>query len=418
MILENCRMWFENNFVETNIEIEYGIIKKIELDAKFKNKTRINLNGELILPGLVDAHVHFREPGLTHKEDWLTGSRAAIKGGITYVIDMPNTIPPTSTVERILFKKELAEKSLVNFGLNSVVSDNNIDQIQELASYVTAFKIFMGQSTGNLKLNDKLFLKAFSEVSKTEKVLCVHAEDQEINDKFHAKYKDSDDPIAYAYSRPPESEIKAIDDAIEFAEYTGVRLHVCHVTTKKSLRLINRAKKHNVDVTCETCPHYLFMTQEDLKDKKAFAKMNPPLRTKQDQKALWKGLRDGTIDMIVSDHAPHTLEEKSKNIWSAPAGVPGVETTLPLMLNAVNEGKITLDRLIKLMHDNPVKRFDLYDHGNIKVGNRANITIINLDKKWVISRENLKTKCGWSSYEGLEGMGDIMGVIVGDLFRY
>ncbi len=379
----------------------------------------IDSKNRIILPGLIDVHVHFREPGLTHKEDWSTGSRAAAKGGITYVMDMPNTIPPTLTLRDLFDKKALAKKSVVNFGLYAGISQKNLNDLKELTKQAIAFKLFMGKSTGDMALDDiSLLLKAFTNVAKTGKVLCVHAENEKMNKHFYKNYKKETDPIAFARARPPESEVLAINDAIELAKQTNVKLHICHLTTKDGLTLIKKAKKNKVDVTCETSPNYLFMTEDDLREKRTLVKMNPPPRTGRDQKALWKGIKTGKIDILASDHAPHTLHEKYQNIWFAPSGVPSVETSLQLMLNAVNKRMIKLEKVVELMHDNPVKRFELDNYGDIEIGNDANLTVIDLKKKWEISREDLVTKCGWSPYEGWEGKGMPVMTIVNGNIKY
>jgi len=416
LTIRKCKVLYKKRFLDVGIAIDEGKIVLITKETRLpKSDEKINCKGKIILPGLVDTHVHFREPGSEWKEDWLTGSRAAAKGGITFVMDMPNTEPTTTTIVRLLEKKKLAKKSVVNFGLYAGITGDNTDQIENLSKHADAFKLYMAKTTGVFKLNDNvLIMKAFDEVSKTGKVVCVHAENHKMNERFLKMYKNKDDPLAYAKSRPRESEVMAINDAIGMAEQTKVKLHVCHVTTKGGLDLIKKAK--NVDVTCETCPHYLFMTQEDLRKKKSLAKMNPPLRTKEDQIALWKGIFNGTIDTITSDHAPHTLEEKYQDIWLAPAGVPGVETTLPLMLNAVNKKRIGLKKVIELMHDNPVKRFGLGKYGNVEAGNDTNLTVIDLKKKWKITRESLLTKCGWSPYEGWKGKGmPVMTIVNGNV---
>jgi len=416
LTIRKCKVLYKKRFLDVGIAIDEGKIVLITKETRLpKSDEKINCKGNIVLPGLVDTHVHFREPGLEWKEDWSTGSKAAAKGGITLVMDMPNTEPTTTTIVRLLEKKKLAKKSVVNFGLYAGITGDNTDQIKDLSKHADAFKLYMAKTTGVFKLNDNvLIMKAFDEISKTDKVACVHAENQKMNERFLKIYKNKDDPLAYAKSRPRESEILAINDVIGMAEQTKVKLHVCHVTTKGGLDLIRKAK--NVDVTCETCPQYLFMTQEDLKKKKSLAKMNPPLRTKEDQVALWKGIFNGTIDILASDHAPHTLEEKYQDIWLAPAGVPGVETTLLLMLNAVNKKRIGLKKVIELMHDNPVKRFGLGKYGNVEAGNYANLTVIDLKKKWKITREGLLTKCGWSPYEGWKGKGmPVMTIVNGNV---
>jgi len=413
LTLKNCRIWYKKRLTKASLVIDKGKIVSITKSRLPPSKKKIDCKGRIVLPGLIDVHVHFREPGLSHKEDWSTGSRAAAKGGITYVMDMPNTIPPTITLRNLFDKKELTKKSVVNFGLYAGINQNNLNDLKELAKQAIAFKLYMGETTGDLALDDiSLQIKAFTNVAKTGKVLCVHAENEKMNKYFYKDYKKETDPLTYARSRPPESEVLAINDAIELTKQTNVKLHICHVTTKDGLSLIKKAKTNKMDVTCETCPHYLFMTERALREKITLAKMNPPLRTEKDQKALWKGIKNGTIDILASDHAPHTLEEKYQNIWFAPAGVPGVETSLQLMLNAVNKKMIKLEKVVELMHDNPVKRFGLRNYGNIEVGNDANLTIIDMNKKWKISREDLLTKCGWSPYEGWEGKGIAVMTIV------
>ncbi len=406
LTLKNCKYWHNKRLIKAGIVIDKGKIVAITKSRLPPSKKKIDCKGMIVLPGLIDIHVHFREPGMTNKEDWSTGSKAAAKGGITYVIDMPNTIPPTITLRDLFDKKELAKKSIVNFGLNAGISQSNLNILKELANQAIGFKLYMCESTGDLAMDDlSLQIKAFANVAKTKKVLCVHAENQKMNKYNYKDYKKETDPLTYARSRPPESEVLAINDAIELARQTNVKLHVCHVTTRDGLTLIKKAKKDKINVTCETCPHYLFMTENDLKEKGTFVKMNPPLRKEKDQEALWKGIKDGTIDILASDHAPHTLEEKYQNIWFAPAGVPGVETSLQLMLNAVNKKMIKLERLVELMHDNPAKRFNLVNYGNIEIGNDANLTVIDLNKKWKISNDDLMTKCKWSPYENWEGKG-------------
>jgi dihydroorotase len=305
LTLKNCRIWHKKRLKKGSLVIDKGKVVSITKSSLPASKKRIDCKGRIVLPGLIDVHVHFREPGLSHKEDWSTGSKAAARGGITYVMDMPNTIPPTTTLRSLFDKKQLAKKSVINFGLYAGISKNNLNDLKRLAKQAVAFKLYMGESTGDLTLDDiSLQIKAFTNVSKTGKVLCVHAENEKMNKHFYKDYRKETDPLAYARSRPPESEILAINDAIELAKQTNVKLHICHVTTKDGLSLIKKAKKNKVDVTCETCPHYLFMTEEDLREKRTFAKMNPPLRTEKDQKALWNGIKNGTIDILASDHAP------------------------------------------------------------------------------------------------------------------
>jgi dihydroorotase len=407
LTLRNCKIWLNKQLVNYGITIDEGIITSISKDVNLSNSDEtVNCKGNIVLPGLVDVHVHFREPGATNKEDWHTGSMAALYGGITYVMDMPNNIPPITTVKRLGEKRKIAEKkSLVNFGLYAGIGNENINQISEIGNHTNAFKIFLDQSAGELKIDDDSLKKSFVSISKTGKNISVHAEDRKIIEENLKKYKDRNDALSHALIRSPEAEISAIKKVVQLSKSSGAKLHILHVTTKEGLNVIYQAKKENVNISCETCPHYLFMTQKDLEEKGSLLKINPPLRTKDDQKALWEGILNGTIDIISTDHAPHTLEEKNQDIHNVPSGVPGIETSLSLMLNAVNKRMISFEKLVELMHDNSVKRFDLEKYGEIEKGNCANLTVIDLNKKWKIVGDDLRTKCKWSPYEGWEGNG-------------
>jgi dihydroorotase len=416
LTIKNCKIWFNKQLVDYGLSIDEGVITSISKDSNLPNSDEmIDCKGNIVIPGLVDVHVHFREPGATNKEDWHTGSMAALSGGITYVMDMPNNIPPITTVERLKEKRRIAEKkSLVNFGLYAGIGEENIDQISEIGGHANAFKIFMDQSIGELKIDS--LEEPFVNISKTGKIVSIHAEDKKIIEENSRKYKDRNDALSHALIRSSEAEISAIKKVIQLSKVTGTKLHILHVTTKEGLSLIYQVKKEGANISCETCPHYLFMTQKDLEEKSSLVKMNPPLRTKDDQKALWEGILNGTIDIISTDHAPHTLEEKGQDIHNAPSGVPGIETSLPLMLNAVNKKMISFERLVELMHDNSIKRFDLENYGEIEKGNYANLTIIDLNKRWNIIGDDLMTKCKWSPYEGWEGKGKpIMTIINGDV---
>jgi len=329
---------------------------------------------------------------------------------------MPNNDPSIITPERFREKINKAQRdSVVNFGLYFAVTPDSLPHLQELAPHVIAFKLFMGESTGGINYPYDRLTEAFEAVAKTGKLLCVHAEDQEILDQGKEEYRSQFSPINHLLARPPRAEVEAIKYALELSYQYGVPLHICHVTTRDGIDFIREAKGNGFNVTAETCPHYLFMDFYDLIKLGSYAKMNPPLRCYDDQEELWKGLVDRTIDWIASDHAPHTREEKDKglnNIWLAPGGVPGVETTSPLMLNAVNKKRLSLQQLVELMHDNPVARFGLDRYGYVEEGNVANMTIVNLEKPWKIRDEELSTKCGWSPYNGWTGRGAPVGVVI------
>ncbi len=411
----NSQIYQNGIFQPLNIYTEDGVIVEVTTESRDCDQV-YDLSGMMILPGLVDTHVHFRGGNQSYKETFYTGSRVARKGGVTYVGDMPNNDQPIITLERLRKKEDVALRdSVVNFGLYAAVTPESLPYLAELAPYVLAFKLFMGESTGGINyLYDELE-EAFERVARTEKLLCVHAEDQNILDEAKREYQDDLRPVAHILARPPEAEIEAIGYALKLAKDYELPLHFCHVSTKGGVELIREAKDYGLNVTAETCPHYLFMTLEDLLRLGPYAKMNPPLRSYEDQEALWEAIEDGTLISITSDHAPHTKEEKNRgldNIWGAPSGIPGVETTLPLMLNAVYEGRLTLSQLVELMHDNPVVRFSLGRYGYIEEGNDANLTVIDPTREWMIENDKLLTKCGWSPYHGWSGVGSPVGVVV------
>lgn len=328
--------------------------------------------GKYLLPGAIDAHVHFRDPGSPEKEDWASGSAAALAGGVTTVLDMPNTNPATITVEALEAKRAVAAaKSLVRFGLFFGATRDNLEEMRR-AENICGIKIYMGSSTGNLLLDDPAVWKEVFKIAKEKNVpVVVHAETES---------------MIQAGKRDCECARVATEAAIALREKVGNRLHIAHVSCKQELELI-RAHKCP-ELTCEVTPHHLLFTEADRKD--AFLKMNPPLRSQADQDALWEGLRDGTIDCIATDHAPHTNEEKQKSMEEAPAGVPGVEFMLPLMLNAVNQGKLSLEQVVALTSENPARIFGIESVGWV---------LVNMDLGKVIGQGDIRSKCGWSPYE-------------------
>ena len=401
LALVNGKVFIKGRLIKANLILSKRI-EKITKEKPAVDNT-IDCSGKIIIPGLIDPHVHFRDPGQTYKEDWTSGSKAAAHGGVTTVLDMPNNVPPITTPERLKEKIEIAKKkSIVNFGLYFGIGPNNLETLGEVKNIVCGYKMFMCKSTGDLLLTDvKKQEHAFETVSKTEKVLAVHAETPEINEAA-MKNKIEDLPESYANTKPPESEIKAIEKALSMTKVHDTKLHVVHLTTAGGIELIKNAKMQGLDVTTETCPHYLFFTKTNMREKKAFLAMNPPLRTKKDQAALWSAISAGTIDMISTDHAPHTTEEKSQSVWSAPGGVPGVETRAGLMIDAVNKRLLSFERFVEICCENPAKRFDIKERGFIEAGFFADITVVDMKKHYTIKTDNLYTKCGWSPFEGFK----------------
>ncbi len=363
LLLKNCRVLISNKVYSKNIFMKKGKISKITGKEPKADKI-IDAKNNFVLPGLIDCHVHFREPGLTHKEDFFTGSMAAAKGGVTTVLDMPNTIPPTTTISALEEKRRLASKSIVNYGFHFGATSGNISDIKK-AKNIAAVKLYMDNTTGDLKVDDS---EVISEVFQSSKITVVHAEGENISN---------------AVAVLKNNKIKN-------------KLHIAHVSSQKEL---SYAKSHKAaQVSVEVTPHHLFLSEKDLQSLGAFAEMKPRLKTEQDQKALWLGIKNGLVDAVASDHAPHLKEEKESQNY--PFGVPGVETMLPLLLDAFNSNKIDLPTVIRLCCENPAKIFGIKNKGILKEGYSADLVIVDLDKRQAVRNEDLLTKCRWSPFDG------------------
>jgi dihydroorotase (multifunctional complex type) len=344
----------------------------------------VDAAGLLVFPGLIDPHVHLREPGGEHKEDFTTGTRAALAGGFTTVLAMPNTSPPLTDRETLAQARALAAtKAVCDVGFFVGATGGNAAEAAKLEDAV-GLKLYMGSSTGSLLVADLAGQTAHFE--HYPGVIAVHAEDEEAVAHFAAR----------GQRRPPICAALAVSRALALAERCGTRLHICHVTTAHELALIRDARARGATITCEVTPHHLFLTKEDEACLGALGQMNPPLRTQKDVDVLWKNL--DSVDCVATDHAPHTLEEKRGP--TPPAGVPGLETALPLMLAAVHEGKLGLGDIAILMAGEPACIFGLERKGHIAIGYDADLTLVDADAEWVIGDLPLQTKCGWSPFEG------------------
>ncbi len=354
------------------------------LGRELAGDNSIDCSGKIVLPGVIDVHVHARDFKQSHKEDWASLGRAAIAGGVTTVFAMPNTDPPLDTVERVRDYRRRAEASAINAYIYGAITPDNLQSLDELAQHVDAFKLYLGETTGHLIISDKkLHRQIFKIVAETEKILTVHAQ---------------------RGGAPADVTRHEIDDilyVLDLAAAYETKLHIAHVTTQRAVEAIVEAKKSKLDVSCETCPHYLYFTAKDREQRGAWLKMNPPLATEEDREFLWWALREGLIDIVATDHAPHTSEEKSVGYEKAPAGVPGVEFLFPLLFDAVNADKLSLARFVEVCCANPARRFGLATKGEIAVGMDADLVVIDPDRKKTISREDVQSKCGWSPYEGL-----------------
>lgn len=395
LCLTNCKLEPGH---EVCLGIKNGKITSIKKLPSPAHETR-DIKGKLVLPGLIDSHVHFRDPGMTHKENFLTGSAAAAAGGFTTVLDMPNNQPPTSTPRAFLEKRKIGEKtSLVDFGLHAgVTNPRDIRLLRELKP--ASFKIFMD-------LVDVTFLEEASMYLKgcdPELPLSLHPEDPHIiHQSTEAMKKEGSETFLYAQARPPLAEDVAVADAIALSKKMNQKIHLCHVSTKKSFHMVKDAQKEGLSVSFEVTPHHLFLDTTYLERYGNLAKTNPPLRD-QEHKLGFNELAG--IDIIATDHAPHTLEEKGLDVWSSPPGIPGLETALPLLLTLLNQGKISLSDLKRLLCENPARIFNITQKGFLKKGMDADLVVVDLAREGVIDPEKFHSKAKYSPFEGFRVKG-------------
>jgi len=416
ILIKNTRIYYNDSLQPAEIIIERGKITKIGRDLRVSSSDMIiDAEGALTLPAGIDVHVHFREPGMTAKENWYTGSCAAAAGGITTVIDQPNTIPPTTDRRSFEQKLKLArKKSIIDFGINGGVMAGNIDKLDELWKLgVTAFgEIFMAESTGGLNVNEETFEEALAEIKRLGAIATIHAEDEKLHLELEELFKGYFSPDYHSKVRPNECEAAAVQRALELISRLKVRSHFCHISTLEAIGMIRKEKylatkeKRKPLFTCEVTPHHLFLSMRDWERLRSFGKMNPPLRGSHSIKALVNGMNDGTIDMIASDHAPHLESEKDADIRFAPSGVPGVETLMPLMIAAVRKNILPLKQMIKLTSWNPAKVFGLDSQakGRLEVGFDADLIIVNPRNLQPIKAEMLYSKAGWTPFDGMDGV--------------
>jgi dihydroorotase len=358
----------------------------------------LDATGLHVLPGAIDAHVHFREPGYTHKETWETGTASAAMGGVTTVFEMPNTKPPTGTVDALNLKLKAAEKAYVDFGIYGLLAEDNLDQLEALIEGgVAAFKCFMGNTFGNLPAPPTgAILEGFEIIARHGYRISLHAENASIMARRQLALQAVGrvDPLAHLAARPPVVAVEAVSRAAILAEWTGARIHILHVSSGDELRPLREAKLRGVDITAETCPHYLLLDEHAYTDKGSLIRVNPPVREKVHQDQLWAAVRDGVIDMIATDHAPHTAAEKhNDDIWCADCGFTGVETQMPLMLTQVVAGRLGLTDYVRMTSAAPAKAFGLYPRkGALLAGSDADIVVVDLARAGMIASELLQSK--------------------------
>ncbi|WP_177163851.1 dihydroorotase family protein [uncultured Fusobacterium sp.] len=382
MLVKNCKLVVENNQeIIRDILIEDGVITKIDENIQAEGHEIVDAQSNYVLPGIIDVHTHMRDPGLTHKEDFTSGSRACARGGVTAFIDMPNTIPVTVTEKALMDKKDMMiGRSYVDYGFHFGGSKkDNSEEIKKVLDKVASTKIFLNMSTGDMLIEDE---KVVENIFRESKIISVHAEEG------------------------------MVEKAIEFCKKYDKELYLCHLSKASEIELLKQAKAEGVKVFGEVTPHHLFLNVEDVnatERSKMLLRMKPELKERSDNEALWKALADGTLDSIGTDHAPHLIEEKLAKLTY---GVPSVENSLEMMLNGVKENRITFERLIEVMCKNPAKIFKIKNKGDIAVGYDGDLVIVDINDNSPIKDDKVITKANWTPFENCNRGGRVLTTIL------
>ena len=404
-LIRNALLINEGKIFLADVFIQNGLIAQIGLSLDVQADKSIDAEGKYLIPGVIDDQVHFREPGLTHKGELYTESKAAVAGGITSFMEMPNTKPQTLTQELLEQKYQRAkEVSLANYSFFMGASNDNLQEVLKTdPKNVGAIKIFMGSSTGNMLVDDKSVLENIFEKSKM--LIAVHCEDEATIQQNTAHYKSiygEDVPIEmHPKIRSDEACYKSSSMAIELAKKYDTRLHVFHLSTAKEMELFrNDIPLEEKRITAEVCIHHLWFDDSQYLDKGTHIKWNPAVKSKADKEAVFKALLDDRIDIIATDHAPHTLEEKNNTYFKAPSGGPLVQHALVAMLELYHQGKIRLEKIVEKMCHAPAICFQIENRGFIKKGYAADLVLVEIDNPWEVSKDNILYKCAWSPFEG------------------
>lgn len=415
--------------LKASVLVDNGRVISISTKGNVHADEEFDATRLYVLPGLIDTHVHFRDPGMTQKEDFLSGTRSAAKGGVTTIFDMPTTQPVVTTRQRFLEKIEIVQpKAIVDFALYGGAGVDNLSELVGLAAAgAIAFKTYMvappaeriHEYAGTFVVDGASLYRVMDQVKRTHKLLCLHAENDNavrfLTDRLQREGRR--DAAAHYDSRPQFTEALAVSEALIISDALKARIHLLHISTAEAVSLIRLWKKNGSTATAETCPHYLLLTKDALKRNGPNAKFNPPPRDASDNQALWQGLADGTLDIVVSDHAPHSEKEKDEgkeNVWKAPPGTPGVETRLPLMLTEVFNKRLSLRDVVRLCSTRPAEIFGIHPRkGTISVGSDADFAIVDLQKKWKLKRDELETKAkGTFLFDGWDVRGKCVATFV------
>lgn len=405
ILIKNAQIVNEGKIFKSDVLIENELITKISETIPEENLDKIiDAKGKFLLPGVIDDQVHFREPGLTHKGDIESESKAAIAGGTTSFIEQPNTVPNAVTQELLEEKYKIAaEKSYANYSFSMGGTNDNLEEVLKTnPRNVAAIKLFLGSSTGNMLVDNPEILEEI--FSKVKMPICVHCEDETTIKKNTEIYKEKygeDIPVKFHHLiRSEEACYLSSSKAVELAKKTGARLHIYHLSTAKETELFrNDIPLKEKKITAEVCVHHLHFTNSDYETKGSLIKWNPAVKTETDKNGLWEALLDDRIDVIATDHAPHTLEEKSNKYLKCPSGAPLVQHSLNVMLEYYKNGKISLEKIVEKMCHNPAILFEIEKRGFIKEGYKADLVLVDLNKEYTVSKENILYKCGWSPLE-------------------
>lgn len=394
-LIKNASVVLPDGIAETTVLIDGTQVADIDVASQTAADATIDASGMHLIPGVIDDQVHFRDPGLTHKEDLIHASRACAKGGVTSFLEMPNTIPNTITQSALNDKLKLASgRSLVNYGFYIGATTENVNELRS-ATRTPGIKIFIGSSTGNLLVDEQAALeKIFAE---TTLPICAHCEDETTVRANAEKHSGSTDVATHSMVRNHEAAVIATKRAIDLAHRHNHRFHVLHVSTADEIELIANGGPL---ISAEVCPHHLFFNIDDYATLGSLVKMNPSIKTKNDNEKLWQALLDDVITVVATDHAPHTMEEKQQAYPQCPSGLPAVENSLALMLNQVHRGLCSLEQVVKWMCVEPARIWNIKNKGKIQVGFDADLTLVDLNRSMTILNENQQTKCGWSPWHG------------------
>ncbi|MBT8188398.1 MAG: dihydroorotase [Croceitalea sp.] len=405
ILIKNAKAVNEDRVFETDVLIADSRIDKMDSNISHQSAHVIDFNGNLLLPGIIDDQVHFREPGLTHKGTIETESRAAIAGGITSFMEQPNTKPQTTTIEALEDKFTRAAKtSYANYTFLFGGTNDNLEELKRLdPKSCSGVKLFLGSSTGNMLVDDEVELEQI--FRNTDMVISAHCEDEttiRLNlEKFKQRYGEKIPIECHPLIRSEEACYLSSSKAIALAKKTGARLHVFHVSTAKETDLFtNQLPLEDKKITAEVCIHHLWFSDEDYEEKGTLIKWNPAVKKASDREGLWKALLDDRIDIVATDHAPHTIDEKSNNYFNAPSGGPLVQHALSAMLECHQRGDISLERIVRKMCHNPAQLFDIEGRGYLREGYFADFVEVDMKSQWQVNKSNILYHCGWSPFEG------------------